>query len=125
MAYDTFSSGIQVLPPGCSVREHGHKRNHELIHIVEGEGRAVIDEITYVLSPGTTVLFGRNCRHFLENTGGRDMRLFWVFFPPGLEDWFHAIGRPRTACEPMPEAFPRPDDVAEIMQRMRFIPPRG
>lgn len=33
MPYDGFSTGIQVLPPGCQVREHGHARNHELIFV--------------------------------------------------------------------------------------------
>ena len=38
MPYDSFTSGIQVLPPGCHVREHGHQQNHELIFIYEGTG---------------------------------------------------------------------------------------
>ena len=124
MPYDTFSSGIQVLPPGCQVREHGHQQNHELIFIYEGRGTATIDERTYDLEPGSTVLFTRHAQHLVENTGDVDMKLFWVFFPPGLEDWFQAIGRPRSPGDPMPEAFERPEDVAAIMQRMRFTPPR-
>ena len=52
------------------------------------------------------------------------MKLFWVFMPPGLEDWFHAIGRPRQPGEAMPDAFDRPADVQEVMDRMRFLPPR-
>ena len=38
MPCDTFTSGVQVLPPGCHVREHGHKQNHELIFIHEVRG---------------------------------------------------------------------------------------
>lgn len=124
MPYDHFSSGIQVLPAGCSVREHGHQQNHELIFIYEGTGRAEIEERCYDLVPGTTLLFGRYARHLIENTGDCDMKLFWVFMPPGLEDWFHAIGRPRQPGDPMPEAFARPDNVAEVQERMRFVPPR-
>jgi hypothetical protein len=45
--------------------------------------------------------------------------------PPGLEDWFNAIGRPRQPGEPMPEPFPRPENVAEVQERMRFVPPRS
>jgi mannose-6-phosphate isomerase-like protein (cupin superfamily) len=117
MPYDGFSSGIQVLPPGCNVREHGHRQNHELLFIYEGTGRCEI-------GPGSTVLFGRYARHLLENTGDVDMKLFWVFFPPGLEDWFRAIGRPRTPGEPMPDVFARPDDVMDVMKAMKFVPPR-
>jgi len=124
MAYDTFSGGIQVMPPGCEVREHGHKQNHELVFIYEGTGFVEIDGEVTALQPESTVLFARNCVHRIVNTGDTDMKLFWVFMPPGLEDWFYAIGRERTPGEPMPEAFARPDNVQEVMDKMRFLPPR-
>ncbi|OYY72576.1 cupin domain-containing protein [Sphingomonas sp. 28-63-12] len=124
MPYDGFSSGTQVLPPGCSVREHGHEQNHELIFIYEGTGAAEIEDHRYHLVPGTTLLFGRYARHVIQNTGEVDLKLFWVFMPPGLEDWFDAIGRVRTPGEPMPDAFDRPADVDEAQRRMRFVPPR-
>ncbi|MCA3255089.1 MAG: cupin domain-containing protein [Alphaproteobacteria bacterium] len=122
--YDGFSAGVQVLPPGCSVREHGHRQNHELLFIAEGTGRCTIEDDVYDLVPGTTVLFGRHARHFVENTGETDMRIYWVFLPPGLEEWFAAIGRPRTPGEPMPEAFARPDDVGDVQARLKFVPPK-
>ena len=125
MPYDTFSSGIQVLPPGCHVREHGHGQNHELLFFYEGTGRCEIEDESYDLVPGTTVLFGRNTRHLIENTGETDLKLLWVFFPPALEYWFRAIGQTRTPGDPMPEVFQRPDNVSEIMEQMKFVPPRA
>lgn len=125
MPYDSFSSGVQVLPPGGMVREHGHLQNHELVFVFEGAGEVAIDGEVTPLVPGTTVLFARNCTHWIKNTGEVDMKMFWVFMPPGLEDWFAAIGRPRKPGDPMPEAFERPGDVQVIMDRMRFIPPPG
>lgn len=122
--YDGFSSGVQVLPPGCSVREHGHQRNHELIFIHQGTGAVTIEDDTYGIEPGSIVLFGRHARHFLVNTGDVDMHMFWVFMPPGLEDWFAAIGKPRLRGEAMPEAFARPEDVADVQARLRFVPPK-
>ena len=59
----------------------------------------------------------------IENTGDVDMKLFWVFMPPGLETWFRAIGRPRVPGETMPDAFDRPDNVEDVMEQMRFVPP--
>ena len=120
MPYDTFSSGTQILPPGRSIREHGHRQNHELVFIYEGRGCCVIDDVRYEIEPGTTVLFGRLAQHLIENTGDVDMKMFWVFFPPGLENWFHAIGRVRQVGDPMPEPFDRPDNVADVMAQMRF-----
>ena len=91
----------------------------------EGSGRCVVDDVTYDLKPGTTVLFGRYAQHRIDNTGDVDMKLFWVFFPPGLENWFQAIGRARMPGEPRPAAFPRPDNVGAVMEQMRFIPARA
>ena len=123
MPYDGFTSGIQVLPPGRHIREHGHRRNHELIFIYEGEGEAEIEGETYALSKGCTVLFGRYARHVITNTGDVDLGLFWVFMPPGLEDWFRGIGQVRQPGDDMPAPFPRPEGVAELMEHMRFVPP--
>jgi len=125
MPYDTFSSGVQVLPPGCHVREHGHRQNHELVFIYEGTGKCVIEEQVYDLKPETTVLFGRYASHLLENTGTTDMKLFWVFFPAALEHWFRAIGREREPGDNIPEPFPRPDNVQQVMEFLRFIPPKS
>ena len=71
--YDSFSSGTQLLPPGCHVREHGHQQNHELIFIYEGTGKCIIEEEEYDIKPGSTILFGRYARHIIENTGKEDM----------------------------------------------------
>lgn len=124
MPYDGFTSGIQVMPPGGFVREHGHTRNHELVFIYEGEGVVTIEDQTYDVGPGSTVLFGRYARHVIENTGTADMKMFWVFMPPGLEHWFRGIGQVRTPGEAMPDAFPRPDGVEDLMASLRFVPPR-
>ena len=56
------------------------------------------------------------------NDGPGQMKIFWVFAPPGLEDWFAAIGRPRKPGEPAPAPFNRPDDVAEVQKRVKFVP---
>ncbi len=121
--YDGFTSGIQSMPPGCYVREHGHKRNHELAFIYEGEGRVEIEGQGYKVSKGSTVLFGRYSRHVIENTGDSDLKMFWVFMPPGLEHWFRGIGQPRQPGEPMPDGFPRPEGVEDLMQQLAFVPP--
>lgn len=123
MPYDDFSCGIQSLPPGRHVREHGHRQNHELIFVFEGTGRAEIEGNEYALEKGTTILFGRYAQHVIENTGDTDLKLFWVFMPSGLEHWFRGIGRQRSPGDAMPDAFPRPDGVEAIMEALRFTPP--
>lgn len=123
--YHDFSSGIQVLPPGCEVREHGHTINHELIFVYQGTGVIIIEDEPHDVGPGCTVLFADNEKHILRNTGEEDMHLFWVFMPPRLEEWFRAIGKPRMPGDAMPEAFPRPPETQEAMEFQRFIKPKA
>lgn len=123
--YHDFSSGIQVLPPDCEVREHGHTINHELAFIYQGKGIVIIEDETYEIGPGCTVLFADNEKHIIRNTSDEDMHLFWVFMPPRLEEWFRAIGKPRTPGDEMPEPFPRPDNTDEAMEFQRFIKPKA
>ena len=69
-----FSMGIQVMPPGCHVRAHGHARNDEVFYILEGTGSCVIDGQKHVLEPGSTVMLGRYCEHSIHNDGDKDMK---------------------------------------------------
>lgn len=121
--YDNFSTGIQVLEPGTHVRQHAHERAHELLFIYRGTGYAELDGERHGLEEGTMILVGRAVQHVIHNTGSTQMKLLWMISPPGLEDWFRAIGRPRRPGDPLPEPFDRPDDVQAIQDQQRFIRP--
>lgn len=121
--YDTFSAGIQVLEPGTHVRQHGHERAHEMLFIYRGTGYAELDGERHDLEEGTLVMIGRAVQHVVHNTGDTQMKLLWTISPPGLEDWFSAIGRPKITDGPMPEPFDRPENVQAIQDQQRFIRP--
>ena len=118
-----FALGTQTVPPGGHVREHAHDRNEELIHVLTGTGRAVLDGESVPMRPGFTVFLGKNRRHMFINDGDEDLRWIWLIVPNGLEDFFAAIGRPRAAGEPAPAPFARPADVLEIERRAVFAAP--
>jgi mannose-6-phosphate isomerase-like protein (cupin superfamily) len=61
-AIRSFATGIQVIAPGCHIREHVHPRQQELLFFFEGQGEAVIDGRSYPLQPGTTVYVGAGHR---------------------------------------------------------------
>jgi hypothetical protein len=71
------------------------------------------------------VLFEPGSYHRIDNTGNTDLKLFWVYSPPGLEHWFNAIGRERRPHEPMPPPFARPAESAPAFERMGFLPPKN
>jgi mannose-6-phosphate isomerase-like protein (cupin superfamily) len=114
----SFATGIQVIAPGCHIREHVHPAQEELLFFFEGEGEAVIDGRSYPLRPGTTVYVGAGHRHkFVNTSSGAELKMCWTMIPGGdggLDDFFARIGRPRTPGEPAPAPFARPPDVAQI-----------
>jgi mannose-6-phosphate isomerase-like protein (cupin superfamily) len=119
--YDGFSAGLQLLEPGAHIRRHGHERSHELLFCYGGSGYAEIEDNRYDVRAETMIVIGRGLLHKVVNTGREPMRLLWLISPPGLEDWFRAIGRPRQAGEPQPAPFERPANVAATQAQQRFI----
>jgi quercetin dioxygenase-like cupin family protein len=115
-----FAFGTQTVAPGCHVREHAHDRNEELIYVLSGTGRAVLDGESMPMRPGCTIFLGKNRRHMFVNDSSEDLRWVWLIVPNGLEDFFQAIGRPRAEGEPAPPPFARPADVLEIERRTVF-----
>ena len=122
----SFASGIQVIAPGCHIREHVHPREEELLFFFEGRGEAVIDGRSYPLQAGTTVYVGAGHRHkFVNTSADAGLKMCWVMIPGGangLDDFFARIGRSRTPGEPAPEPFARPADVAQIEAQTVFAP---
>ncbi len=109
-----FSSGIQVIAPGCHIREHQHGAEQELLFFFEGRGKVLVNGVEHPVRPGTTAYLGPWNKHKIVNDSQADLKMLWVLVPGGLEDFFQAIGRPRTPGEPAPAPFPRPENVDQI-----------
>jgi mannose-6-phosphate isomerase-like protein (cupin superfamily) len=112
-----LATGIQVIAPGCHIREHVHPAQDELLFFFDGTGEVVIDGDRHPLCTGTTAYIGRGHPHKIVNTGAGELKMCWVMLPggeDGLDDFFARIGRPRTPGEPAPAPFPRPADVEQI-----------
>ena len=118
-----FGFGRQTVAPGSHVREHAHDRNEELIHVISGSGRAVIEGVDHVMQPGSTFFLGRNRRHMFINETEATLVFLWLILPNGLETFFAAIGRPKHHGDPDPTPFPRPTDVLAIEARTVFAQP--
>lgn len=117
--------GVQVVAPGGYVREHWHSRNEEILFCFEGCGSILVDGQSHTLIPGTTAYLGRWVKHKIVNEGSGPLKFTWTFLPPGLDQFFAGIGRPRHAGEPAPEPFDRPQDAPAVEGRTGFGPPLG
>jgi quercetin dioxygenase-like cupin family protein len=115
-----LSMGTQTVAPGCFIREHTHAHNEEIIHVLDGRGTARIDGVDHPIERGSTVYIGCGIKHHFLNPGREPMTFLWIMTPGGLDAFFAEIGRPRSANEPAPEPFPRPENIAEIEARSVF-----
>jgi quercetin dioxygenase-like cupin family protein len=113
-AFPPLSMGYQTIAPGGRVREHSHGDQIELQICFRGRGHVLVDSKRHPLVPGTACFLGYDVKHEIVNDGADDLVMMWVITPHGLEDFFKAIGRPRTVGEAAPEPFARPTDVVEI-----------
>jgi quercetin dioxygenase-like cupin family protein len=112
--FPALSMGYQTIAPGGHVREHSHGDQVELQVCFRGRGHVVVDGARHPLVAGTACFLGYDVKHEIVNDGPEDLVMLWVITPHGLEDFFKAIGRPRTAGEPAPTPFARPTDVVAI-----------
>ena len=112
--FEALSMGYQTVAPGGRVRAHSHDSQVEIQICFRGRGSIVADGVRHALVAGTTCFLGRDVRHEIVNEGEDDLVLIWIISPPGLEDFFAAIGRPRREGEPAPAPFDRSKLVATI-----------
>ena len=125
-ASNVVTMGVQVVAPsGCYVREHWHSRNEEILFCYEGRGTILVDGEPHAFVPGTTAFLGRWVKHRIVNDADAPLKFTWTFIPPGLDQFFAGIGRPRAPGDPTPEPFERPADTLAVEQRTGFGPPLG
>jgi len=116
--FEGLSMGFQTVAPKGRIREHSHCDQIELQICFRGQGRVMVDGVAHTLAPGTACFLGYDVKHEIINEGDDELVMLWVISPPGLEDFFCAIGRPRIAGESDPPPFERPSDVVAIERRL-------
>jgi len=116
--FEGLSMGFQTVAPRSRIREHSHGDQIELQVCFRGQGRVMVEGIAHPLIPGTACFLGYDVKHEIINDGEDELVMLWVISPPGLEDFFGTIGRPRIAGEPAPPPFQRPADAVAVERRM-------
>ena len=116
--FGTLAMGYQTIAPGGRVRKHSHGDQVELQICFRGRGHVNVDGVRHPLVEGTACFLGPDVKHEIVNEGAEELVMMWVITPPGLEDFFRAIGRPRAAGEPAPAPFARPEDVVAVERAM-------
>jgi quercetin dioxygenase-like cupin family protein len=83
------SACVIRVAPGDKVRPaHSHPHGDEVIYIISGSGRVLVDGEVAPVRAGSTVLFPRGQVHMLHNTSGEEMKVVCFFAPPtGLDNY--------------------------------------
>ncbi len=72
---------IRVLP-GETVRPaHSHPNSEELIYIINGSGKVMIEGEVGDVRAGSAILFEQGKIHMLKNTGSIEMKVICFFAP--------------------------------------------
>ena len=72
---------IRVLP-GETVRPaHSHPNSEELIYIITGSGKVMIEGEVGEVKAGSAILFEQGKVHMLRNSGDTEMKVIFFFAP--------------------------------------------
>ena len=83
----TFAT-ISVAPHSRALPAHSHPAGEEIIYILNGHGRVLIDGESQPVHAGCAVLFPQGKVHILENLSGEEMKVACFFAPPaGFENY--------------------------------------
>jgi len=88
-AAEKFSAGVVILEPGKGHTRHNHPGCEEILYVLAGEGRQVVEvegeAREQVIGPGVLVHIPPDCFHSTVNLGDEPMRILAVYAPPGPE----------------------------------------
>jgi len=76
------SSCVIRVEPGQTVRPaHSHPNGEEVIYIIQGSGRVMVEGEVSAVQAGTAVLFPQGKVHMLQNNGTEEMKVVCFFSP--------------------------------------------
>jgi len=90
-----FSAGLVVLEPGKGHDRHNHPGCEEILYIVEGTGRQMVEadgqQREREVGPGVLVHIPPDAFHSTVNLGDGPMKLLAIYAPPGPEAELRAM----------------------------------
>jgi quercetin dioxygenase-like cupin family protein len=107
------------VPAGSGPPPHRHDFD-ESFTILEGEVEFTVRGQAHLVPAGSTVTVPSNAPHSFKNISGKTARMLCVCVPPGLEEFFMAVGVPARSRIAPPPPKPTKEELAE---RMKWVGP--
>lgn len=73
---------IMSIPPGGEIGEEVHPDNDQVLFLVEGEGKVVLDDKEEPYKKGDIVLVVAGTKHNFVNTGSDNLKIITTYSPP-------------------------------------------
>lgn len=74
---------VMSIEPKSGIHKEIHPNTTQFIRIVKGNGKAVIDNQTYILAPETILIIPAGAEHEIFNTEHKKkMKLYTIYSPP-------------------------------------------
>lgn len=73
---------IMSIPPGGEIGAETHTDNDQVLYLVSGEGKVILNNIESPYKAGDIVLVNAGTQHNFVNTGVSDMKIITTYSPP-------------------------------------------
>lgn len=73
---------IMSIPPGGEIGEEVHPDNDQVLYLVDGMGKAVIEGQEMPYEKHDMLLINAGTRHNILNTGDEDLKIITTYSPP-------------------------------------------
>lgn len=78
---------LMSLKPGEEIGFETHTENDQFFRFEIGTGKAIIDDIEYIISDGVVVIVPRGAKHNIINTSSsEDLKFYTIYSPPHHKD---------------------------------------
>ena len=77
--------GMTIIAPGGRTSSHVHLKEEEPWYIVEGQGLLIVDGHEMKVEKDTVIVVLPGEYHQITNTGQTEMKILWIYTPPGEE----------------------------------------
>ena len=77
---------LMAIPEGEDIGAEVHPATDQILFIVDGEGKAVVNGKTFKVGENDVVFVPAGARHNLTNSGDEELKLFTVYSPPEHAD---------------------------------------
>lgn len=107
-----LAMGVQILTPGKGIAVHLHEEEDEILYLEEGARTVIVGNDQRVAPKGTTIYIPHGVWHGVVQAADQ-AQVVWVVSPPGLEEFFRAVG---TAPGTRAKEF-TPEQLADIRRK--------